>query len=59
MVVRLRGFVKEKLCTKLHDGKPLGDKGCLTQSEISKLNYYYGLAIRRNANNLETMKKAV
>jgi hypothetical protein len=59
MVVRLRGFVKEKIRTKLHDGIPLGDKGCLTQSEISKLNYFYGLAIRRNANNLETMKRAM
>jgi hypothetical protein len=51
--------VKEKLCTKLHDGKTLGGKGRLTQSEIGKLNSDYGLAIRRNVNNSETMKKAV
>jgi len=55
MVVRLRRFVKEKIRAKLHDGKTLGDKGCLAQSEIGKLNNYYGLAIRRNASNLETM----
>jgi len=44
--------------TKLHDGKPLGGKGCLIQSVIDKLKHY-GLAIRRNVKNLETMKKAV
>jgi hypothetical protein len=58
MVVRLRRFAKESICTKLHDGKPLGGKGRLTQSQTGKLNSYYGLVIRRNVNNLETMKKA-
>ena len=51
--------MKEKICTKLHDGRPLGSKSRLTQSELGKLNNYYDLAIRRNVNNLETMKKAV
>jgi hypothetical protein len=44
---------------KLHDSKPLGGKGCLTQSEIDKLQNYYGLGIRRNVKNLELIKRAV
>jgi hypothetical protein len=56
---RLRRLVKEKTASKLHDSKPLGGKGRLTQSEIEKLQIYYGLAIRRNVNNLEVMKRAV
>jgi hypothetical protein len=43
----------------LPDSKPLGGKGRLTQSEIDKLQNYYGLAIRRTVNNLEAMKRAV
>jgi hypothetical protein len=39
--------VKEKSGKKLHDSKPVGGKGRLTQSEIDKLQNYYGLAIRR------------
>jgi hypothetical protein len=58
-VSKMRRFVKGKICTKLHDGKTLGGEGRLTQSEIGKLNNYYDLAIRRNVNSLETMKKAV
>jgi hypothetical protein len=34
-------------------------KGRLTQSEIDKLQNYYGLAIRRNVSNLEAIKRAV
>jgi hypothetical protein len=56
---RLRRLVQEKREIKLHDSKPLGGRGCLTQSEIDKLQNYYGLAIRRNVNNLEVMKRAV
>jgi hypothetical protein len=55
----LRRLVKERAGTKLHDSKPLGGKGCFTQSETDKLQNYYGLAIRRNVNNLEAMKRAV
>jgi hypothetical protein len=33
---RLRRLVKEKRGTKLHDKKPVGGKGRLTQSEIDK-----------------------
>jgi hypothetical protein len=56
---RLRRFVKEKRGTKLHDSKPVEGKGHLTQSEIDKLQNCYGLAIRRNVNYLEVMKRAV
>jgi hypothetical protein len=59
MGTRMRGLVKDKTGTKLHDSKPLGGKGRLTESEIEKLQNYYGLAIRRNVNNLEAMKRAV
>jgi hypothetical protein len=45
---RLRGLVKEKTGTKLHDSKPLGSKDHLTESKIDKLQNYSGLAIRRN-----------
>jgi hypothetical protein len=51
--------LKEKTGSKLHDSKPLGGKGCLTQSEIDKLQNYYGLAIRRIVIKLEVMKRAV
>jgi hypothetical protein len=56
---RVRGLVKEKTGSKLHDSKPLGGKGCLTQSEIDKLQNYYDLGIRRNVNNLAAMKRDV
>jgi hypothetical protein len=39
---RLRRLVKEKAGTKLHDSKPVGGKGCVTQSEIDKLQNCYG-----------------
>jgi hypothetical protein len=55
----LRSLVKEKTAIKLHESKPLGGKGRLTQSEIDKLQNYYGLAIRRNVSNMEVMKRAV
>jgi hypothetical protein len=55
----LRRLVKEKTGKKLHDSKPLGSKSSLTQSETDKVQNYYGLAIRRNVNNLEGMKRAV
>jgi hypothetical protein len=40
---RLRRLVKEETGIKFHDSKPLGGKGRLTQSEIDKLQNYYGL----------------
>jgi hypothetical protein len=59
MGARLRRLVKEMARTKLHDRKALGDKDCLTKSEIDKLQNNYGLAIRSNVNSLEVMKRAV
>jgi hypothetical protein len=56
---RLRRLLKGKRGTKLHVSKPVGGKGHLTQSEIDKLQNYYGLAIRRNVNNLEVMKRTL
>jgi hypothetical protein len=56
---RLRRLVKEKTGRKLHESKPFGGKGRLTQCEMDKLQNYYGLAIGRNVNNLAAMKRAV
>lgn len=56
---RLRRLLKEKSKIVLEDGKKLGGKGRLTNVEIDRLQNYYGLAIRRNVENLENMKKAV
>jgi hypothetical protein len=56
---KAEGTVKEKRGTKLLDSKPLGGKGHLTQSEINKLQSYYGLVIRRNVSSLEAMKRGV
>lgn len=39
--------------------KKLGGKGKLTENLIKKLSTYYGLAIRRNVNSTEDMKKAI
>ncbi|XP_015590648.1 uncharacterized protein LOC107265572 [Cephus cinctus] len=39
--------------------KGLGGKGKLTAKLINQLTVYYGLAIRRNANSLENMKKEI
>lgn len=37
----------------------LGGKGKLTDSLINKLTKYYGLAIRRNVNDIDKMEKAI
>ncbi|GFV94428.1 polynucleotide 5'-hydroxyl-kinase NOL9 [Trichonephila clavipes] len=44
---------------KLSDGKGISGRGRLTDNEISKLQQYYGLAIRRNMNSVSDMFKAV
>ncbi|GFW20752.1 uncharacterized protein TNCV_1049731 [Trichonephila clavipes] len=44
---------------KLSDGKGMSGRGRLTDNEISKLQQYYGLAIRRNMNFVSDMFKAV
>lgn len=56
---RLRKLKKEMKGKRLEDGKVIGGAGRLTDSEIDKLQTYYGLAIRRNIHNLADMKKAV
>ena len=54
----MKRLVKEMLGTKLHNGKILGSKFRLTQSEIDKLQNYCGLVIIKNVNNLEAMIRA-
>jgi hypothetical protein len=53
---RLRRLGQEKTRIKSHDSRSVEGKGSLTQSEIEKLQNYYGLTMRRNVNNLEVMK---
>ena len=43
----------------LHDGKPIGGAGRLTNITIDKLQVYYGRAIRNNTHNTEDMENAV
>lgn len=57
---RLRNLRKSMKGEKLWDGKKIGGKkGRLTDSAIDTLQNYYGLAIRRNKDNLDQMKKDV
>ena len=56
---RLRRLKNKMKGIKLADGKVLGGKGRLTDVEIDKLQNYYGLAIRRNAEDVEKMCKEV
>lgn len=44
---------------KLSDNKTIGGRGRLTDKVIDKLQIYYGLAIRRNKQNLEGMKREI
>lgn len=56
------GHVEKRMGTRLRNVKKatkLGGKGKLTDALIKKLTSYYGLAIRRNINNVEDMKKAI
>ena len=57
------GHVQKRVGTalrKLKRDKPgLGGKGKLTDSQIDKLQNYYGIAIRSNVGNLAGMKKAI
>ncbi|XP_054256863.1 uncharacterized protein LOC129003739 [Macrosteles quadrilineatus] len=57
---RLRKLRRDLKGQKLSDGLKIGGKkGRLTDSVIDSLQNYYGLAIRRNKNNLEKMKSDV
>ena len=53
---RLRPTKKDMKSEKLEDGKRTEGRNRLTDPELDKLQLYYGLAIRRGSNNLETMK---
>ena len=44
---------------KLSDGKGIGGAKRLTDSMIDKLQNYYGMAIRSNIHDLESMRRAV
>lgn len=56
---RLRRMKNTLKGTVLSDGKGLGGKGRLTDSEIDQLQRYYGLAIRRNIHDQTLMKKEI
>ncbi|GFY23006.1 uncharacterized protein TNCV_2182671 [Trichonephila clavipes] len=56
---RLRALRKSMKSRKLSDGKGISGRGRLTDNEISKLQQFYGLAIRRNMNSVSDMFKAV
>lgn len=51
--------VRCKTKNLLADGKKLTGKNRLTELAVKKLQIFYGLAIRRNENNLNGMKQAV
>ncbi|XP_011864345.1 PREDICTED: uncharacterized protein LOC105560124 [Vollenhovia emeryi] len=55
--------VQKRMGTRLRNckkaNKGLGGKGKLTDKLIKDLTLYYGLAIRRNSDSLDNMKKAV
>ena len=57
------GHVQKRVGTALHKLKQenpgLGGKGKLTNSQIDKLQNYYGVAIRSSVGNLAGMKKAI
>ncbi|XP_029169169.1 uncharacterized protein LOC114939099 [Nylanderia fulva] len=56
------GHVQKRMCTRLRNKRKtekLGGKKRLTESVIKKLTIYYGLAIRRNIDSVEGMKKAI
>lgn len=56
---RLRKLCKDMKGVKLSDNKIIRGKGRLTDDTIDKLQNYYGLAIRRNVNSVESMTKDI
>lgn len=58
-VYRSRSEKDGNSAPKLRKTKKLGGKGKLTEALMKKLSTYYGLAIRRNINSVEDMKKAI
>ena len=57
------GNVQKRVGTALRklkkDNKGLGGKGRLTDAMIDKLQNYYGIAIRTNCKDIDSMKKAI
>ncbi|EZA54492.1 hypothetical protein X777_05747 [Ooceraea biroi] len=56
------GHVEKRMGTRLRNikkEKKLGGRGKLTDARITKLTKYYGLAIRRNVNSVQDMKRAI
>lgn len=56
------GHVEKRMGSRLRNIKKtakLGDKGKLTDALIKKLTKYYGLAIRRNSESKDNMKKEI
>lgn len=56
------GHVQKRMGTRLRNKRKqekLGGKNRLTESIIKKLTIYYGLAIRRNIDSVQEMKKAI
>lgn len=56
---RLRKLKQDYKSKKLSDGKGLSGKGRLTDSIINKLTVYYGNAIRKNSNSVNSMRNAI
>lgn len=59
MGCRLRNLKKRMKGQRLADGRGLEGKGRLTDTQIDNIQRMYGNAIRRNKNDLVTMKKHV
>lgn len=59
MGTRLRNLKTKMKKVKLSDDRPLSGKGRLTNLAIQKIQTFYGLAIRRNANKLDSMREDV
>ncbi|GBN79607.1 hypothetical protein AVEN_228022-1 [Araneus ventricosus] len=59
MGTRLRKLKKDMKRKKLADGKTISGKGPLTDELIKKLTTYYGNAIRKNKDNLLSMRKYI
>ncbi|KYQ49804.1 hypothetical protein ALC60_11123, partial [Trachymyrmex zeteki] len=57
------GHVQKRMGTRLRECKKknsgIGGKNKLTAKFVDKLSIYYGLAIRRNSNSKDDMKKAI
>ena len=56
------GHIQKRMGTRLRNKKKaakLGGKNRLTEAIIKKLTLYYGLAIRRNVDSVEGMRKAI